>query len=354
MLRRIRGTVISFYQSRISKVLAPVIVAALTLLLFMSGSVRAYATDYNDEWIENWSESWVVTNVNAQPFFITSNSTSVYHGYHDITFSIHLQYFLDNNTGQAHNGLLTSTFNMALTQSSSWPMSNMTVTIEGYDVTSDHDVVMSQSQRATNGNSNNTYTTNIQFTVWNYLHDYEYVNSCDANIIVHARWWFWNGSAMPNIPNCTITHLDFSQSFMSGKYDESYILGEIANKLETLVDSDSASILQDIDDNIVQQNNLLQNDSTGVSENIIDINNSYNSVQTSADTAVDDAIHSYDNQLEQVEDIDLSSFFNTQRYGLNFWRSVGEFILDSANLGYIATGLIVVTVVNLFVFLLRL
>lgn len=100
--------------------------------------------------------------------------------------------------------------------------------------------------------------------------------------------------------------------------------------------------------------NHLMNDSSGWSGNTNNFNSEVQAAQGAADTAVDNAVHDYSAELAEVSDYDAVGFFRDQALASTFWRDVGEYILNRNNLGYFAVGLIVVTIVGLFVFLLRL
>lgn len=96
------------------------------------------------------------------------------------------------------------------------------------------------------------------------------------------------------------------------------------------------------------------NDSTSFSTNQNILKNDIDVKQAAADTAIDGAVHSYDNELDTVTEFSWKNFFTSQSGAATFWRDVGEFILNSNNLGFIATGLAITTIITLFVFLLRL
>lgn len=100
--------------------------------------------------------------------------------------------------------------------------------------------------------------------------------------------------------------------------------------------------------------NHMMNDSSNFSSNTNTFNNQVQTAQQAADQAVDNAVHSYEAQLDVVSDYDAISFFRDQSLASTFWRDIGEYILSTSNLGYFAAGLIVVTIIGLFVFLLRL
>lgn len=80
----------------------------------------------------------------------------------------------------------------------------------------------------------------------------------------------------------------------------------------------------------------------------------YSNANAAADSAVDAAVPNYDNDLATVNNADTSSFFTNQSLSVLFWRDVGEFLLDSREIGFVASGLIIVTIITLFVYLLRL
>lgn len=331
--------------NKIAGVLGAVLIA---ICLAFGTADFVYATDYNDEWVENWWENWVVSNVNAQPVVLTGASTSVFHGYHDVTFSIHVQYFFSGQDSYAHNGLLTSSFRLDLTQDMSWPVSDYTVTIEGYDVTSDHDVVMSQSQRVYTNNNNVSYTTSIDFTIWNYLHNYEYVNSCDVNVIVHARWWFWNGSRIAPIPTASVTHTDFDYVNTSGNYDNNFLLASIANKLETLVTSDNITLLESIDNNLKVDDDVIEDQESRAQE----AESLINDYDYAIASAAPEATHQISNVGTLIENNGM--FWSAQQNAVTFWRDCINLAFDFSVVSYLATGLSIVLIIILFIFVLRL
>lgn len=366
MLKRIRGTVIYFYQSRISKVLAPVIVAALTLLLFLSGSVRAYASNIDIEDISsslsfgNGNPGYNVRHISTEQFTLSGSTR------YRMRFSIEVYFNLVYSYDPYYDyiGLVSFQFSPVVQLGYNQTNSNF-ITASLVDIVNDYedlDISFTEPSNQTVNGIPCLSLGNLQF------------NKLIHGPLSHSGYYtaglIYEVVVGTSNPLNTIQNMSYSASVNLKRLyrtknpslvlsDIAYLDTDIYNELirqSSFLEVDLDSKLDDIIEAIESNNvsNILLYDNSGVSESIADINDNYNSVQATADAAVDDAVHSYDNQLEEVEDIDLSSFFNTQRYGLSFWRSVGEFILDSANLGYIATGLIVVTVINLFVFLLRL
>lgn len=362
MLKRIRGTVISFYQSRISKVLAPVIVAALTLLLFLSGSVRAYASNEDSNITGNGistSYSYISTSMNWEPVISVSDNynssgnnfysyTDV--GYFDIYVRINESFSLNPSTDYSgsykYYGFFQSygTFYIDVTLSSGTVLEVMYLDSE-HSIPRDY--INSSSTYLQSSITNGKRCTLSRNEIF-YENGNNFVINSSSGPVYNRSIYRFRCFVARSASNLGIGTRNVSVNVVTTptgrgnifRYNSSdYYLYNINSHLK----NGQSNIL-----------NVLENDSIGTSDNMNSIRSSYNSVQESADTAVDSAIHSYSNDLQQVEEVDFSSFFNTQRYGLNFWRSVGEFILDSSNLGYIATGLIVVTVINLFVFLLRL
>lgn len=353
MLRRIRGTAISFCQSRISKVLAPIIVAALTLLLFLSGSVRAYAITVENGIVPDEWDIYIEDNAVSFSFSFLEDdlviSNGIINGTDDkyVVFDIYVPITIHFSLGSSYDSSY-SYFGFAqkdFTFRTATVPGNAIGNFDFYEYTApefinlDNDLVISLEGRSypmVQGEPTGVIDTfNIRYMLRDNRNNPDYYKT----FVVHYK----------QVISSKYSYLDLLQfrvSTFTPSTNLSYTnisripLSEISN-------DEVYNIVSDLYDDI-------KYDSSGVSDNITDIQDNYSSVQATADEAVDNAMHSYDNQLERVEDLDLSSFFNTQRYGLNFWRSVGEFILDSANLGYIATGLIVVTVINLFVFLLRL
>lgn len=100
--------------------------------------------------------------------------------------------------------------------------------------------------------------------------------------------------------------------------------------------------------------NHLMNDSSGWSGTTDNFNFQVQAAQASAGSAVDNAVHDYSVELAEVSDYDAVGFFRDQALASTFWRDIGEYILNRNNLGYFAVGLVVVTIIGLFVFLLRL
>lgn len=346
-----------------SKVLAPVIVVALTLLLFMSGSVRAYASNSDslitgDEWIST-SYTYISTSMNWEPVqSVSENYNSASNNYYSYTdvgcFDIYVRInesfsfnpSADYSGSYKYYGFFQSygTINIDVTLSSGTVLEVMYIDSE-HSIPRDYDNSGSTylQSNITNGkrctlSRNEIFYENGNGFVINSSSGPVYNRSIYRFRCFVARSGTNLGIGTRNI-SVNVATTPTGRGVMTRYKTTDYYLYNINNHLK----NGQSSIL-----------NVLENDSIGTSDNMNSIRSSYNSVQESADTAVDSAIHSYSNDLQQVEEVDFSSFFNTQRYGLNFWRSVGEFILDSSNLGYIATGLIVVTVINLFVFLLRL
>lgn len=133
------------------------------------------------------------------------------------------------------------------------------------------------------------------------------------------------------------------------------------NNMNTVVNTDLSSVNNSISSAASQAHsdasilhNSIINDSSGSSQNSASVQSSFEAANQAADQAIDSAVHNYDAQLDEVENVNFDTFFTSQRSAVTFWRDVGEFVLNSSNLGYIASGMIIVTLIGLFVFLLRL
>lgn len=100
--------------------------------------------------------------------------------------------------------------------------------------------------------------------------------------------------------------------------------------------------------------NIMSNDSSGVSNRSDTVKNQYDIAQDQADTAIDNAVHNYSTELNKLKNVNTDNFFTNQSSAVTFWRDLGEWILDSNNIGFMATGLIICTLITVFVFLLRL
>ena len=74
---------------------------------------------------------------------------------------------------------------------------------------------------------------------------------------------------------------------------------------------------------------------------------------SAADVSFDSIMPNADSALATVAAFDATTFFNQQSSAANFWQQLGNYIMDSGQLGFVATGLVIVTLVSLFVFLLR-
>lgn len=98
----------------------------------------------------------------------------------------------------------------------------------------------------------------------------------------------------------------------------------------------------------------LMNDNSGFSSGVDSAKSEFESQEAVANQAMDGAVHNYNGHLDTVQDMDFDNFWTNQSNTALFWRDVGEFILDPSNLGMFAGGLVIVSVMTLFVFMLRL
>lgn len=100
---------------------------------------------------------------------------------------------------------------------------------------------------------------------------------------------------------------------------------------------------------------LNPSEASGVSSSLASVQESLESQASVADSAVEEAIPSADEELAKLESysgvIDLQT---THATAINFWKQVGEYILDPINLGAAASVLIAASVLAFIVFLLRL
>lgn len=372
MLKRIHGIAIFFYQSRISKVLVPVIAVALILVLFFSGSIRAWAdsnvpqSNSSATWTYpgNWTGSIIDFHFNGSYNYDFNESNNTVNdeyylnsGYYDVEFRT----FLNRSSASVNVFSYDFIYNLLLSGRLSLDTYFYNEQIDIYSYS-----YLGSEISSTNSNA---YILDKSFTSFDTYYrsndnlgvsgDFNYSfqilyneSSLDTSLPLEIKFRFrfyfiTDLYGYENIKNSWLEYPYIYVNFVSNNITNNNSIRSYSNKYYLYNINEKLNGISSIQ-------NIIENDSTGVSENLADINDSYNSAQTTVDAAVDDAIHDYDAELSAVEDMDFSSFFNTQRYALNFWRSVGEYILDSDNIGYIATGLIVVTVINLFVFLLRL
>lgn len=361
MLKRIHGIAIFFYQLRISKVLAPVIVVALILLLFMSRSIRVHAQAINASLqIGSASPSTAIFDLTqGEPISYTVSGSTRY--YRDVYLSIRQNYQIaDFDPDNAYFGYLSSLYNVVLELGYN-QTNNTMLKIEFIDdqINPDRFGIGPGSMSITNSNHNISLSNIRNYRFWNndayesaetgtlyYHYRIHYVSDNMLNEFrIKSSGYAAGSNYIRYCRKSELSLVDINQYC----YEMSGLLNDLY--LESVgIGSTQALILYEIRN----LSNGFNSDTSGVSDTLDNIHDNYNSAQATVDAVVDDAIHDYDTELSAVEDMDFSSFFNTQRYALNFWRSVGEYILDSDNIGYIATGLIVVTVINLFVFLLRL
>lgn len=130
-----------------------------------------------------------------------------------------------------------------------------------------------------------------------------------------------------------------------------------ADNLKDQLVSDSAQAHSDA---VVAHNDsedikgFMQYDTSGSSDNLDLKNQDFVTANGLADTAIDLAVHDYSDSLNTVEDYNYKNFFTSQRNALSFWRTVTGYILDSSNLGFVASGVIIITLITVFSFLLRL
>lgn len=124
------------------------------------------------------------------------------------------------------------------------------------------------------------------------------------------------------------------------------MLAQVIAAINQLDLSNSADVQRIID--------LMVNNSSGVAEDSDTVKANLATADAAAEDAIDNAVHDYDSEFQQIKDFNEQEFFHSQTQAVNFWRSIGEYILDSNNIGFFATGLIICTLVTVFVFLLRL
>lgn len=112
--------------------------------------------------------------------------------------------------------------------------------------------------------------------------------------------------------------------------------------------------LSEANNNLDTIDDHLMNDNSGFSSGVDSAKSEFESQEAVANQAMDGAVHNYTGQLDTVQDMDFDNFWTNQSNTALFWRDVGEFILDPSNLGMFAGGLVIVSVMTLFVFMLRL
>lgn len=136
-------------------------------------------------------------------------------------------------------------------------------------------------------------------------------------------------------------------------YDQLRLNGD-SNNFANIVNSELIRDAAQAHADAQNLDNHLMNDSSGWSGSTNNFNSEVQAAQSAADSAVDNAVHNYSVELAEVSDYDAVGFFRDQALASTFWRDIGEYILNRNNLGYFAVGLVVVTIIGLFVFLLRL
>lgn len=103
---------------------------------------------------------------------------------------------------------------------------------------------------------------------------------------------------------------------------------------------------------------FIYNDGSGDAESLQNELSSLEALESEADDIMDEAIPSEaESQVEEVGSVAASaaeSFINDNFKAISFWQRLGEWVLNGQNLGYFAFGLIIVTCINVFAFLIRL
>lgn len=174
-------------------------------------------------------------------------------------------------------------------------------------------------------------------------------------------------------------NVDITQQNISRVRSDNYYLYNINENIKSSVNSLSGAIVNAINnasstahtDSISEKNAInsaaaqahsdamtiddhIMNDHSNFSSNVDSAKSEFESQEAIANAAMDNSVHNYSAQLATVSDMDFDNFWTNQSNTAIFWRDVGEFILDPSNLGMFAGGLVIVSVMTLFVFMLRL
>ena len=137
------------------------------------------------------------------------------------------------------------------------------------------------------------------------------------------------------------------------------ILTELQNGNSNLASAINAAKNQAHSDAVVAQSQAAQEldtityDHSGSSAALATNAANIASEAAAADVSFDSIMPNADSALATVAAFDATTFFNQQSSAANFWQQLGNYIMDSGQLGFVATGLVIVTLVSLFVFLLR-
>lgn len=229
------------------------------------------------------------------------------------------------------------------------------------------------------------YTTNIKRLRMNrnelfYVSNYNYTTSTSgAPIYNRSTYKFRIYGTSLNLANggpnfsisINVTATPTGRGSMYAVHSDSYYLyneletqKQILNSISTSGGNTVAAInaasaqahsdAQVAESQAAQLSNDIRYDNSGTSQSVSATQSAYDAAQGAADAAVDSAVHNYTSDLSTVEAYDYSSFFTSQRNSAVFWRDVGEYILDSNNLGFVSGSIIIVTLIGLVIFMLRL
>lgn len=146
-----------------------------------------------------------------------------------------------------------------------------------------------------------------------------------------------------NILSSSLRYLERDEYYL-------YNINENVKGQESAINNASQKNSQDLN----KIDDHLMNDNSGFSSGVDSAKSEFESQEAVANQAMDGAVHNYTGQLDTVQDMDFDNFWTNQSNTAIFWRDVGEFILDPSNLGMFAGGLVIVSVMTLFVFMLRL
>lgn len=397
------GIQIFWKRLRIFKILAVIVtVPVLLLALLLMPALPAWA-DANppveNEDITGTHYAWRWQISDSMPLsYDGSNPTVKYKWYRDV--DVYLRFYIDPSLSihYQYGGFIRFTGDLDI-QATLTPRSGTTVSdlnipiaemisisaLSGDNRLGDYSTTTNQYfVEAGQVRRNYIYSFNLLY----YFYDWNYVNTRVFDTIhLKVRFYFENskGTGYDGTVNVA-NNVVISETRMNKVRSDNYYLYNINENIKNSATALNTGVVGAINtaasqahtdavtahnDSVAEKNaintaasqahsdaqnldNHLMNDSSSFSSNTNSFNNQVQTAQQAADQAVDNAVHSYEAQLDVVSDYDAISFFRDQSLASTFWRDVGEYILSTSNLGYFAAGLIVVTIIGLFVFLLRL
>lgn len=330
------------------KKLLAILIAAISLSLVLAVPVSA-SGDYIDVLSLNLSGYYDYSQLIVTPFQESAveyeyngssgSSTTIFYneGYRDVIIPVRYQIFVNN----AGDYVLSNEYDLIYDTSLSGLNFNITTSLSG---------------------SNNNIVTGIEYLGCDYESgnlEFNDRSTLDSYSINNKTY---NITLVPSLSVRTDSgHIRFSNFIFYVRYKvRVWLSGDASFSGRSSISvSQSGSITNNVGGVYVFEASraILEKDNTNTSGNLSSAAAENDNAESAAHSAIEEAesaLGNYDDSLDTIERFNTGNFFNSQYQAVSFWRDLGNFILDSNNLGFVSTGLIIVTLITLFVFLLRL